>query len=70
MDGIECYTQLKRIDPNVRVVFCTGHSRAEATERLGAQDVPCLLTKPCTSDELTAALAQILKTKPQLARSG
>jgi PAS domain S-box-containing protein len=67
VDGAECYARLRALDPNVRVVICTGRARTEAAERLVAQGVPHLVAKPCSPEELALALAEAVQTAPPIA---
>ena len=66
MDGSECYARLKEIDPDVRVVFCTGHARGEVARRLLAEGTPAVVTKPCSLEELEAALAEAIRARRQM----
>lgn len=70
MDGAECYTRLKALNPDVRVVFCTGRARGEAAARLFAGRDVSMVTKPCRPEDLAAALAQALDGDPAIGRAG
>jgi CheY-like chemotaxis protein len=63
MDGVECCARLKSINQDVRVVFCSGHTRGEAAERLLRGGRHGLLPKPCTVAELAAALTAAVPTQ-------
>ncbi|MCB9558514.1 MAG: response regulator [Deltaproteobacteria bacterium] len=57
MDGAECYSELKKIDPAVVVVICTGHTESATAATLLADGAVGVVTKPFEISELAAALA-------------
>ncbi|MBP9208395.1 MAG: response regulator [Kofleriaceae bacterium] len=69
MDGAECFTRLKEVDPRVRVALASGYARSGAAERCLAGGAAVLLTKPFTPLELTEAVARMLRA-PDPDRSG
>ncbi|MBN1605940.1 MAG: response regulator, partial [Polyangiaceae bacterium] len=70
MDGAQCFAELRQIDPAVRVALCTGHARAEAAQRFVAGDLPRLVTKPCSPEELAEALGEALQMGPRILHMG
>ncbi|MBN2195497.1 MAG: response regulator [Polyangiaceae bacterium] len=61
MDGAECFSRLRELNPYVKVVFCTGRARGEAAARIIADREVPVLSKPCRMEELAAALAQAIE---------
>jgi two-component system, cell cycle sensor histidine kinase and response regulator CckA len=57
MDGRDCLKRLRRLDPHVRIIMCSGFTE-EALERDGAdQGIAAFLKKPFRRDDLAAAIA-------------
>ena len=57
LDGGEVFAQLRRIDPDVRVVLTTGYREEHAAERFEALGVGAFLGKPYSPEELARAIA-------------
>ncbi len=56
MDGRDCLKRLRRLDPNVRIIMCSGFTE-EALERDGADHgIAVFLKKPFRRDDLAAAI--------------
>ncbi len=60
LSGVETFQELRRIDPNVRVVLTSGYSEQEATQRLLGSGLAGFLQKPSTADEMIASLRAAL----------
>ncbi len=56
LSGVETFQELRRIDPNVRVVLTSGYSEQEATQRLLGSGLAGFLQKPSTADAMIASL--------------
>jgi PAS domain S-box-containing protein len=57
MDGRDCLKRLRRLDPHVRIIMCSGFTE-EALERDGAdQGIAVFLKKPFRRADLAAAIA-------------
>ncbi len=63
MDGAECFSSLKEIDPTVRVLICTGHGKSDDTAAMIANGALGLLPKPFEVNEITVAIDAALRTK-------
>jgi CheY-like chemotaxis protein len=59
MDGAEVARAIAAIDPDLPVVFSTGHSALRALRAAAGEDVP-ILSKPFTLDELDDLLRERL----------
>ncbi len=52
MDGIQCYTELHRLDPDVRVIMSSGYSEQEVAQKFTGQGPSGFLLKPYTLSAL------------------
>ena len=59
MDGAEAARQIGMIDPDLPIVFSTGHAALRALRAAAGEDVK-VLEKPFTLDELDALLCERL----------
>ena len=59
MDGAEVARELAAIDPDLPVIFSTGHAALRALRNAAGEDVP-VLHKPFTLDELDELLRERL----------
>ena len=59
--GDEVQRRLRRINPEVRVLFVTGHYSPEIERRVRADGALGFLAKPVTAGALLAAVADALK---------
>jgi CheY-like chemotaxis protein len=62
--GRETFLELKRIDPNVRVLFSTGYSQNEKVNEILALGVRGFIQKPYQVRDLLAKVRDILDAKP------
>lgn len=61
MDGLGCFEELKKINPNVKVIMLTIVVRKDAIDKaikLGAKDY---LVKPITKEKLLKSVKKVLK---------
>ena len=67
MNGAETLIELRRIDPEVKVILCSGYPEADAKERLQiAGKMPLFLQKPYSTEQLHSSMAQCLGQKTGL----
>ena len=59
MDGAEVAREIARIDPDLPVIFSTGHAALRMLRNAAGEDVP-VLHKPFTLDELDELLRERL----------
>ena len=59
MDGAEVAREIARIDPDLPVIFSTGHAALRALRSAAGEDVP-VLHKPFTLEELDGLLRERL----------
>ncbi len=60
MDGAEVFTALREIDPEARVLLCTGHGEEAKTDELRRRGAVGIARKPFGPDELERALERAL----------
>ncbi len=61
LSGEETYRELRRIDPDVRVVLTSGYSEQDATERFAGRGLAGFVRKPSTPQELIASMRAVLE---------
>jgi PAS domain S-box-containing protein len=60
MTGLELVSRLRRTDPRVPVILCTGYGGPDGAERAQSLGVHALLDKPVTARELRSAISSAL----------
>jgi PAS domain S-box-containing protein len=60
MTGVELLRQLRAVDPEVRVVICSGKRIEDALYEIGKISIDGFLAKPFSPHELAQTLAQVL----------
>tara|TARA_R110002096_G_scaffold171490_1_gene344359 strand:- start:42198 stop:44198 length:2001 start_codon:yes stop_codon:yes gene_type:complete len=60
MDGAECFPLLREVDPNVRVLICSGRGDENATECMVANGAVGVLLKPFDLTAIVATLDSLL----------
>lgn len=68
MDGAEVAREIAAIDPDLPVIFSTGHAALRALRTAAGEDAP-VLEKPFTLDELDELLRERLAERRRAARS-
>jgi CheY-like chemotaxis protein len=61
MSGSECCAELRRIQPESRILLCTGYDRNHAVQELLNQGVAGFIQKPYDLDALAHICADVLK---------
>ncbi|MEJ2664630.1 MAG: response regulator [Spirochaetia bacterium] len=61
MSGYEVYVELKKINPDVRVIMCSGYTGGKEYELARKAGIRHFLPKPYTFEELSDALDDIFK---------
>ncbi|WP_224981546.1 ATP-binding protein [Geomonas agri] len=59
MDGDQCLSELKKIDPNVQVVMSSGYSELELQRKFSGQHVAGFIQKPYTLSALRNVLKEV-----------
>ena len=59
MGGEDTFTELCRIDPNVKVILSSGYNEQDATNRFAGKGLAGFLQKPYTPQQLSEKLANI-----------
>ena len=61
MDGEQAYRELRRIDPEVRVIMSSGYNEQEVTQRFVGKGLAGFIQKPYELDKLVATLRKALE---------
>jgi len=60
MDGETAFGELRRLDPNVRVLLTSGYTERDATTRFAGKGLAGFVQKPCRLPELIAQIDRLL----------
>ena len=60
MDGAEAFGELRRLNPDVRIVLASGYSHEDVASRFGGKGLDGILQKPYTLAKLRESLARLL----------
>ncbi|MBC7365944.1 MAG: response regulator, partial [Undibacterium sp.] len=60
MDGEQAFTELRRLQPDVRVVLMSGFNRQEAVARFTGKGLASFLQKPFSMEALTEVMQSVL----------
>ena len=60
INGADTFTELRRIDPKVRVILSSGYSESDATDRFSGKKLAGFIQKPYTPGELTTLVGRVL----------
>ena len=60
MDGEETFQEMRRIQPGVTVILCSGYHEQDATERFAGKGLAGFLQKPFGINELKARLMEVV----------
>ncbi|MGV6851917.1 MAG: hybrid sensor histidine kinase/response regulator, partial [bacterium] len=63
LDGAETYKELKKINPEIKVILSSGYSKQEITSRFKPNDLVDFLQKPYKAQELTEAICEPLRAQ-------
>jgi two-component system cell cycle sensor histidine kinase/response regulator CckA len=63
MNGEETFVALQRLNPEVKVVLCSGYTEHDATARFVGRGLAGFLQKPFAADDLIALMRQVLEEK-------
>ena len=56
LDGKGCFRELRRINPDVQVVLCSGYNEQEATSRFTGKGLASFVQKPYRPEVLMEAI--------------
>lgn len=59
MNGEDAFSEMCRIDPEVKVILSSGYNEQDATNRFAGKGLAGFLQKPYSEEELTAKLSEI-----------
>jgi len=60
MDGKACFTELRRINPDVKVVLSSGYNQQDAVSQFSGQGLAGFLQKPYFPDALASKIHEVL----------
>ena len=60
MDGEEAFREMRRIDPDVSVILCSGYNRQDATQRFTGKGLVGFLQKPYQLRKLRETLQSVM----------
>ncbi len=66
MDGVTAFKHLKRLDPRVKVILCSGYNEQEATQRFTREGLAGFIQKPYRLKALTEKLQHVLRMEHPL----
>jgi CheY-like chemotaxis protein len=61
LDGMEVFSEMKRIKPDVKVILSSGYNEQEVTQRLADKGLAGFIQKPYTLEELRKKLNDLLR---------
>jgi len=64
MDGAKAFAELRRLDPDVRVVLASGYAEDDVTSRIEGKTPSGIIRKPYTLAKLKETLAGLLPARP------
>lgn len=64
MDGARTFEELRRLNPDVRVVLASGWSHEDVSSRFAGKDIDGVLQKPYTFADLRGLLARLMPERP------
>lgn len=64
MDGVAAYNEMKKINPEIPVILCSGYSEADATRSFAGETLAGFLQKPYKLEILTEKLRSVIKNIP------
>lgn len=62
MKGDEVLQQIRRLDPEVRVLLCSGYHQSDAMSRIPSEKIRCFVPKPYDPAELLHRVRQALSS--------
>jgi DNA-binding NtrC family response regulator len=60
MDGRECFLALRRLNPGVKVILCTGGASEGSTQQTVSEGAVGFIQKPYQLDQLAQAIRKAL----------
>jgi len=60
MDGEEAFREMRRLNPEVRVIMSSGYNEQDVVERFAGKDLACFIQKPYRLSNLRAILKETL----------
>ena len=59
MDGVETFTEMRRVRGDVRVILSSGYNEQDATERFAGKGLAGFIHKPYCADDLTRLVYEV-----------
>jgi len=70
MSGEEAFAEIRRIQPDVRVILISGYDEQQAVQRFAGKGLAGFIQKPFKARDLNARLQAILSANPELPSPG
>jgi PAS domain S-box-containing protein len=64
MDGVTAFHEMKKINPDIPVILCSGYSEDDATRSFAGETLAGFLQKPYKLDVLAEKLDEVFKSDP------
>jgi len=65
LDGKECFRELRRLNPKVRVILSSGYNKQEATSQFVGQGLAGFIQKPYSLDALMKIMKSVKQVEPK-----
>ncbi len=62
MDGVACFSELRKLDPDVKVLLSSGYNEQDATNRFVGKGLAGFIQKPYSAESFTEKVKEALKT--------
>jgi len=59
MDGESCFRELRKINPDVKVILCSGYSKLDATSHFNGKGLAGFIQKPYLPDTLVSVVQEV-----------
>jgi len=66
MDGVSAFRELKRLQPDLQVILCSGYNEQEATRHFYGEGLAAFIQKPYRLQDLKQKIEQILRSRMQM----
>jgi PAS domain S-box-containing protein len=66
LNGIELAEELRRLQPNIEIIMCTGFSEVIAAQKISNLGIREVLIKPITADNLVKTINKVMAAKSAL----
>jgi two-component system, cell cycle sensor histidine kinase and response regulator CckA len=68
MDGVCAFHELKRLQPDIQVILCSGYNEQAATQHFYGEGLAAFIQKPYRLQDLKQKIEQVLRARAQIQR--